>query len=391
MQMAVHVPRVSNFFFLDCSGAFTMCQQPSKGSMRAAVLGISLLLVVPANTGSRAPKPASRAKGARRLSGEGRLHSDNRWHSVEPAARRKEVGHGGRGPILSDHEAWQCLPRAETGAGQPLPIWARTLAPSLPRTTAAMLELDYLHRARGPLAPLLLGKMRWLVAHATGCAYTEACATADLRRAGLGAQALRALAGGQAERVAPERAALAFARKLTRDPKAVTDKEVAQLIRHYGEQQVVAMVLLVAHANFQDRLFLALALPPEARDPLPPLKVRFRKPPWAWRPVAPTRRRPNVPSGNRVASNITDPEWQTLDWTSLQGRLALQQERRARIRLPGDNRLAIRWGLVSRAYQPELATAWGACLRAFAQEADQDPVFEQSVFWIVTRSQHCFY
>jgi alkylhydroperoxidase family enzyme len=367
-----------------------MCQQPCRRLMRAAILGMSLLLGVPADTGSRAPKPAFRAKGARRLPGEGQLHSDSR-PSGEPPARRKEAGHGSCGPILSDREAWQHLPRAETGAGQPLPIWARALAPSLPRTTAAMLELDYLHRARGPLAPLLRGKMRWIVAHATGCAYTKTYATADLLRAGLEAQALRALAGGQAERVAPERAALAFARKLTRDPKAVTDKEVAQLIRYYGEKRVVAMVLLVAHANFQDRLLLALALSPEGRDPLPPLKVGFRKPPLASRSAAPPRRCTKIRSLNLVPQSITDPDWQTLDWTGLQGRLARQQECRARIRLPGDNRLAIRWGLVSRAYQPELATAWAACLRAFAQEADQDQVFEQSVFWIITRSQHCFY
>ena len=50
-------------------------------------------------------------------------------------------------PALSNEEAWKRLPRAERGAGQPLPGWARVLAPSLPYTTAAMLELDHLHRA----------------------------------------------------------------------------------------------------------------------------------------------------------------------------------------------------------------------------------------------------
>ena len=42
-------------------------------------------------------------------------------------------------------------------------------------------------------------------------------------------------------------------------------------------------------------------------------------------------------------------------------------------------------------YQPELATAWSACTRAFREESKQDRVFEESLFWIVTRTIHCFY
>src|SRR5579875_3795269 len=84
-------------------------------------------------------------------------------------------------PPLGNDEAWELLPRANP----PLPTWARTLAPSLPRTTVAMLELDYLHRANNPLGRTLAGKLRWMVAHAIGCAYGERYAEADLRRAGL--------------------------------------------------------------------------------------------------------------------------------------------------------------------------------------------------------------
>src|SRR5581483_4019476 len=98
-------------------------------------------------------------------------------------------------PLPSDAEAWRRLPRTEEGANQPLTAWARALAASLPRTTAAMLELDYLHRARSPLDPLLRGKLRWVAAHANRCAYTEAYAAADLRRAGLDDAGLHVLAG----------------------------------------------------------------------------------------------------------------------------------------------------------------------------------------------------
>ena len=68
-----------------------------------------------------------------------------------------------------------------------------------------------------------------------------------------------------------------------------------------------------------------------------------------------------------------------------------QRTRRPRIRLPDADAGANRWGLVGQTYQPELATAWSSCTQAFGEEADQDPVFEQSMFWVVTRTKGCFY
>ena len=62
--------------------------------------------------------------------------------------------------------------------------------------------------------------------------------------------------------------------------------------------------------------------------------------------------------------------------------------------LPGSdpkNPLRIKWSLVCLGYQPELARGWGACTRAFAEESKQDRVFEESLFWVVTRTLNCFY
>jgi len=182
-----------------------------------------------------------------------------------------------RVPLIKDADAWKRLPAAEKNGDKPLPSWARALADALPRTTAAMLELDYLHRARSPLDAPLRGKMRWVAAHANRCAYGEACAAADLRRAGVDEAAIKALAGDLAGLAEKERAALAFARKLTVAADTVTDEEVARLIKLYGEKQVVAMVLLLAYANFQDRLLLVLGVEVEEGGPLPPLDVRFAR------------------------------------------------------------------------------------------------------------------
>ena len=44
-----------------------------------------------------------------------------------------------------------------------------------------MLELDHAQRTKSPLDPVLRAKMRWVIAHANRCAYSEAYALADLK------------------------------------------------------------------------------------------------------------------------------------------------------------------------------------------------------------------
>ena len=60
------------------------------------------------------------------------------------------------------------------------------------------------------------------------------------------------------------------------------------------------------------------------------------------------------------------------------------------IRLP-DEPGAIHWGLVCRTYQPELAAAWAQCRHHFGAEANQDSVFEASVFWVVSGAREWYY
>jgi alkylhydroperoxidase family enzyme len=308
-------------------------------------------------------------------------------------------------PVLKDAEAWKRLPAAEKGAGQPLPLWARTLAATLPETTAALLELDYLQRARRPLDPRLRASMRWMAARANRCAYSEAYAAADLRRAGLDEAGIQALEKGEAALPVGERAALAFARKLTEDASAVTDAEVAQLMGQYGNQQVVAMVLLLAYANFQDRLILSLGLPLEVGGPLPPQEIRFAKKADSAKPAPSVPRTPPADvASSPAAALVNDSEWLALDFGRLQVEMEGQRARQPRILVPSWDEvrkhyparaqpprpLRIKWSLVCMGYQPELASAWSACTRAFGREANQDRVFEESLFWVVTRALHCF-
>src|SRR5262245_52048225 len=82
-------------------------------------------------------------------------------------------------PVASDADAWKVMPRSQP----PLPVWARTLVGPLPKTTAAMLDLDRLHRDSHPLGAVLGAKLRWIAADVIGCEYAKKYAEFDLKRA----------------------------------------------------------------------------------------------------------------------------------------------------------------------------------------------------------------
>jgi alkylhydroperoxidase family enzyme len=316
----------------------------------------------------------------------------------------------------TDAAAWKLLPPAAEGAGQPLPAWIRVLAPTLPRTAAAMLELDYAQRAENPLPPRLRAQLRWIAARANRCAYAEAYARADYVQAGGKAEDIDALPDRLDGLPEAERLALQLVRQLTEAAYSVTDAQVARLVDLYGEKQVVAIVLVAAYANFQDRLVMALGVAIEPGGPLPPLRVKFRTPPPAKEPPkdkgakppeAPKRKvSPAVKIPPQVPAVVDDPEWTAVPFAALQQRLAAQKERpKARIRIPDwetvqknlpessrpKQPVRIRWSLVNYGYQPGLARAWLGGLRAFRGESDLDVVYQESLFWVVTRSAQCFY
>lgn len=296
-------------------------------------------------------------------------------------------------PVLANGEAWKRLPGA-AGDPQVLPAWARMLAGPLPLTTARMLELDALHRSGDRLDARLRCLARWAAADANRCEYVKAIATADFRRARNADGDLGQLAGAPDRLPALDRAVVAFARKMMTAAHTVTDAEVRRLIDLAGEERVVALVALLAHASFQDRIFLALRPPADPDGGVPPLAGRFARPaPAAASRKTPPERQPG-PRGSA-----------TPEWLALQDKLDRQRGRTGRIRMPttaevlariGEKHPAawqagILWSRVCYGYQPELTDAWFDAAGAFRVEAKLDPVFQNSVFWIVTRSLDCFY
>jgi alkylhydroperoxidase family enzyme len=329
------------------------------------------------------------------------------------------AGTGAHVPLLTDAEAWKNLPPVEEGFGQPLPAWIRALAGSLPKTAAAMIDLDHAQRLESTLPPRLRAELRWVAAHANRCEYAKAYARFDYVRAGGRAEDIDDLPRRLDKLPEAERLALQLVRQLVEAAYTVTDAQVARLVELHGEKQVVAIVLVAAYANFQDRLLLALGVSVESDGPLPPIKVRFHKPPAAkttdkkegvdgQAKDAPKRKvSPPAKDPPSVPERVDDPEWTAVPFVTLRERLKTQiARRRGRVRIPTsetvrdnlpdgvprpEKPIRIVWSLVTLGYQPRLSSAWSGGLRAFRQESDLDAVFHESMFWVVTRSLQCFY
>ena len=282
------------------------------------------------------------------------------------------------------------------------------MAGEFPRTTAAFLELDFAQRTKSPVDPKLRAAMRWVAAHANHCAYAEAYAAADARRAGLDDARLEAL--GRSDYPGwsdAERAALEFARNMTLDSDSVTDADFAGLVKDFGEKQAASMVLLLAYANFQDRLLLCLGATVEPGGPLPPVDVVFDRAAYTARttPPPPLRKTPlPQPTGKDLLAD--EPQWALVSYDMLQERLEAQRNKPTRLRIPTWEEVArnlpdglfnkpsdIDWYRIVFGYAPELAVPYEIYMRTAGAEAapKYDRIFGGSLFWVVTRAIKCPY
>ncbi len=308
------------------------------------------------------------------------------WSATVVSPARADSPSKPRFEGLSNEEAWKRLPRTTPA----LPAWSQVLAGALPRTTAAMLELDHLHRVHNPLGPVLYHKLRWVAAQANRCAYSRRYAEVGLRAAGLKDDDLKKLAGDWRDSPRAARCVMAFARKLTLAAHTVTDDEVVELLGYFGPEKVVAMVHTLAYANFQDRLFLVLGVAVEAGGPLPPLAAR--PDPRGQLEVLPPQRPPwKEVLTFKADAQGTRPDWLVHSYADLQKLLDRQKGRKSRIPLPDKKGPRIVWSQVSLGYEPKLTRAWFDCMGTFQREAALNQVFANSLFWVITRSTECFY
>lgn len=299
--------------------------------------------------------------------------------------------------VPSSAEAWK-----EMKINLPeLPVWARTFADTLPRTTEAMLALDELHRRQNPLGNRLAGLVRWKVAETLQSKYGVAYARYDLERTGLDAEEFAKLSDGTLELSPTQQQCLRLAKKLTLAGYSIQDEEIQELVKLIGPDDAVALVQTVAFANFQIRLCFAVDAQLEEGGPLPAIS-----PLPSSAPPEPGEHRKTM---DELFLAETTGEYQApatwrrspdLQWAP---KMVQQTQRQSRIALPEQDRIdaldgedqksanRITWSRVAYGYQPVMTRAWFRCLRAYQQEARPDEVFLNSVFWVVTRSNECFY
>ena len=306
--------------------------------------------------------------------------------------------------LLTDDECWKRMPPTSSGGGGPLPNWAKAVAVHLPRTAAAMLELDLAQRTKSPLDPRLRAMMRWMIARSNRCAYSEAYALSDLKRAGGDDRAVATLTGDPTVWPEADREPLEFARLHTLAASTISDELFGRLRARFGDKGVAAMVLLGAYGNFQDRIVLGLNLPSEPGGPLPPIAVTFAPEAFQTTPILPSQS--TLPrlldSGATVVER--DPEWSELSYGELQARLERQRGRVPRLPVPSWDEVKknlssdaasrptrILWNLICYGYAPELATPWGVSTRTMWAESPGDRVFEECLFWVQTRGVRCNY
>jgi hypothetical protein len=249
-----------------------------------------------------------------------------------------------------------------------------------------------MHRAGERLDTRLRALARWSAADANTCEYGKALASSDFARSGTGKD-LGELVRHPEHWSFTERLAVEFARKMMTAAYAVTDAEVRQLLALLGEEQLVALVLLLAHASYQDRIFLALDAHEEVEVP-PPLTTRFARP----QPVAPAH-------ADTVRNKLPGESVVTPQWQQQRAELEKQKARPGRIRIPAKEEMLARmgegnplawqaglaWSRVCYTFQPELTDAWFGCTGAFRQETDLGMLLQNSVFWVITETLQCFY
>jgi len=261
-----------------------------------------------------------------------------------------------------------------------------------------MLELDYLQREKNPLGKELSSLIRWTVADALKSPFGKKTAEEDLRQM----KPVSEWAGklGESEKLpANTRLVADFARKLTLAGYTVTDEEFAEVLRIHGPEKTTAIVHSVAYANFHNRVILGMGA---GGEPKPAIPLKFpadqitkieslARPPWD-----------DLKSTQATGLSIK-PDWDRAGATEIDSRLEQQKARTLRIPLPDSSRFAafppkerenaqrVLWTTVSAGYQPDLTRSWFGARAMFLEEAKVDRVFTNSMFWVVTRTNNCFY
>lgn len=143
----------------------------------------------------------------------------------------------------------------------PVNLFLRTMA-NRPELLKAFVPFYSAVVGRGTVERRVKELVYLAVSYANECAYCTAAHTASAPRAGITGEELQALRTEQDHDFsAPERAAIQYARELTREAEADDTRD--ELDAHYSAEQIVEITMVAAMANFTNRFNNGLQLEPE--------------------------------------------------------------------------------------------------------------------------------
>ena len=118
----------------------------------------------------------------------------------------------------------------------------------------------------------------WITSRGNNCTYCMGHQEVKLASAGLTDDQIAALDGDWSGFSEKERAAFAFARKLTYEPNAIADADIEAPRTHYTDAEITEILMAVAGFNATNRWTGALRIPQEDhRDFLKPTSAKFAK------------------------------------------------------------------------------------------------------------------
>ncbi len=206
--------------------------------------------VPPGRTGTRC-QPAANPRPPL----ESRSAVEAKWAEC---ARRKP-----RFALVDESAARALLPAGTFPSHQPVPHWACLLL-NFPKAGPAKVADLLASETQGALTPRLNAQLAWASARADHAWYALAHARDRLRALGLDDDAIFAIDQASGSFSTPaERAALAFAHKLTVDPALIDDADFEGLLTYYKESEIAELIVHINHDVFFNRVTEAAQLPLE--------------------------------------------------------------------------------------------------------------------------------
>jgi alkylhydroperoxidase family enzyme len=170
------------------------------------------------------------------------------------AAARKRTP---RLPLVADAEARKLLP--DDWPKGALPQWVRLLA-NFPKAGVGRARMILAGEDKGVLDKKLRAQVHWIAARHDRAWYALGHAKARLKALGVKEDDVWALDAPDRRFSEAQKAAFAFAKKLTVTPARITDDDVAGLRKHYKDREVAELIYQVTAAALFNRLTEAAGL-----------------------------------------------------------------------------------------------------------------------------------